>query len=290
MGKITRKQAITAINLTIDQLYMKVMTGEGTKRYWSEDEKTLSSFHEDMLRLERCLSDKEFQKELRVVPVQELQEYYLLIIELSRAYDLPSKAFLESHTLIENRKKTITRMFLNILLGKEQVDRIWAEPFYDGFMELSDKILFTALEVPCTVVGEFSDYVGFFALASGNIPIVAMTEATSKTADMMLFGATLLQAYISDDWTNVYKQAASKIGSSFVSFRVKGIIADIRVVQKGGNGHYYQKKHRGNLSNKSEMRREFIKKMAPEIAEKVSEELFNKILDEIQLQMEKQED
>ena len=30
--------------------------------------------------------------------------------------------------------------------------------------------------------------------------------------------------------------------------------------------------------------------MAPEIAEKVSEELFNKILDEIQLQMEKQED
>ena len=124
MGKITRKQAITAINLTIDQLYMKVMTGEGTKRYWSEDEKTLSSFHEDMLRLERCLSDKEFQKELRIVPVQELQEYYLLIIELSRAYDLPSKAFLESHTLIENRKKTIMRMFLNILLDKEVSGRL----------------------------------------------------------------------------------------------------------------------------------------------------------------------
>ena len=107
-------------------------------------------------------------------------------------------------------KKSLTRSILNILIGKENVDRIWAEPFYDGFAEFSDKILFAAIEAPCEIVGQASDYAGIFALATGNVPLAAAAETVSKATDVVSFGTAVLKAYTTDDWSDVYKQAASK--------------------------------------------------------------------------------
>lgn len=185
-------------------------------------------------------------------------------------------------------KKSVTRGILNILLGKENVDRIWDEPFYDGFAEISDTILFAAIEIPCVIIEQASDYVGIFALATGNVPLAVAAESVGKTTDAISFGTAVLKAYTTDDWSNVYKQAAAKGISSFISFKIDGKFADIRVFQSQKSGGYYQKGYRGRLSNKSGMRKAFIQKMAPEIGKKAAKEIFNSVWDAIQTQAKKQ--
>ena len=179
----------------------------------------------------------------------------------------------------------LTWGILNILLGKENVDRIWNSPMYDGFANISDRILYAAVKTPCTIIGQASDYVGLFALATGNVPLAALSETTGKVCDLVSFGLNILEAYNTGDWNEVYKQALAYGVSMFICFRIKGGIADTRVIQSKKNGGYYQKGHRGRLTNKSGMRKMFIQTMKPEIGKKASKELFNVIWDISQKQM-----
>lgn len=178
-------------------------------------------------------------------------------------------------------KNSIIWGILNVLLGKENVDRIWNESYYDGFAEFSDTLLFATIETPCTIIGQASDYIGLFALATGNIPLAA-AESVGNTTDAISFGTAVLKAYTTDDWSDVYKQTASKGVSSFVSFYIDGKFVDIRVTQSKKNGGYYQKGHKGRLTNKCGMRKAFVQKMAPEIGKKAAKEIFNGIWDKIQ--------
>ena len=128
-------------------------------------------------------------------------------------------------------KKSFTRSLLNLFIGKDNVDKIWNEPYYDGFMSFSDQIIFAALETPCVIVGEISDYVGLFALSTGNVPLAASAAAVSKGADLTHFGISVLKAYTTEDWSDVAKQMVSYGISTIISFEIEKGFVDIRVSQ-----------------------------------------------------------
>lgn len=131
-------------------------------------------------------------------------------------------------------RRGITWTFLNIFLGKDNVNRIWNDPMYDGFAKFSDSILHTAIEVPCQIVSDTSSVVGIYAVATGNVPLAAGAEVVGEIADKLSLGSKLLKAYNSQDpsdWMDVASDAASMGFGAFVSFSIKGKYADVRVTQ-----------------------------------------------------------
>ncbi len=48
-------------------------------------------------------------------------------------------------------RKGLTWGFLNLFLGKDNVNRIWNNPMYDGFAKFSDNILHEVIEAPCEI-------------------------------------------------------------------------------------------------------------------------------------------
>ncbi len=187
-------------------------------------------------------------------------------------------------------RKGITWGFLNLFLGKDNVNRIWNSPMYDGFAKISDSILHEAIEAPCEIISDASNVVCIYAIATGNVPLAAGAELTGNVADSLKLGSKILKAYNSgetSDWMDAASDAASMGIGAFVSFSIKGKYADVRVTQSSKNGGYYQLGHRGRLSNSEGFRKKLIQELAPELGEDFATKLVDTVLDDIQKQINK---
>ncbi len=189
-------------------------------------------------------------------------------------------------------RKGLTWGFLNLFLGKDNVNRIWNNPMYDGFAKFSDNILHEAIEAPCEIISDASNIVGIYAIATGNVPLAAGAELTGNVADSLKLGSKILKAYNSgeaSDWMDAATDAAKLGVGAFVSFSIKGKYVDVRITQSVKNGGYYQLGHRGRLSNLEGFRKKLIQELSPELGSAFVTKLVDKVLKDIKKQIYKGE-
>lgn len=188
-------------------------------------------------------------------------------------------------------KKGLTWGILNLLLGKDNVNRIWNDSMYDGFANFSDTILHEAIEAPCGIISDASSVVGIYAIATGNVPLAAGAEITGNAADSLILGSKVLKAYNSgkkSDWIDAASDAANLGFGAFVSFSIKGKYADVRVTQSSKNGGYYQKGHKGRLSNSEGFKKKLIQELAPELGKEFATKIADTVINDMKMQINKE--
>jgi len=154
---------------------------------------------------------------------------------------------------------------------------------YGGFAEINDKIMFTAIEAPTDMISEVADYAAIGFILSGNLPAAAYAEKIGKIADGVNLGAKALRAIITGKDTDIQValgKAAEIWAEIIVGTIVKKGMAEIKIII-GKNGHYYMKGVRGSITNKKGLLTLLMKKLAPNVSEKVTEKIVEGVTDEL---------